>query len=524
MLEGLVGLQTLDLKRNKLTSLAPDVFSRLTNLTFLNLGRNSIKKLPPTIFHCLTNLRELMLYNNELEVLEAGIFDKLVNLEELKVHQNRIASLSPKVFWSLRNLRVLGLSSNQLQAVPEKSFYNMPKLSLLALFNNPLLSLLDELMGHMPYITKFYLFGTNLTTVPDNLFANMSGLLELNFHLNEKLRELPSELFCCLPNLQKLSLRSNDLQQLHPHLFSGLNTLTTLLLNDNKLQSLPEGIFQDLLRIDFIDLKNNHLKTLPGEIFSANRGLRHLSLSGNPWDCTCSIRGIAKWIRHNKYVVQDREDMMCHTPTFRRILDSLHDDKFEFCDVTEVTSHDPTQITQASTMHKVQEIEYISTSGPASTIASKPTKEIPTTPASPTPTIKFTRPATIPAITPNFISDAESATTRSTSSSFHTPASTLLHEELLSTTEIPSNHYWSPPFYDKLVVEQGPEFVHHIYHKPWVYVWFLPSDAASAGFLMACHIFLVATGLFLILASMYGMYRLNKTMEELQAECAHVHG
>ena len=449
MLEGLVELLDLDLSRNKLGNLPSDIFDGLTKLNFLNLGRNSMTTLPPNIFHSLTELQQLMIYNNELEVLEAGIFDQLVNLEELKLHHNQITSLPPQVFWSLRNLKILTLSSNRLTAIPDKTFYNMPMMTKLTMYNNPLLSLPDQLMGHMPDINEFYLYATNLSTVPGNLFANMSGLLTLNFHLNELLSELPSDLFCCLPNLHKLSLKSNKLVHLHPQLFSRLTTLGILLLNDNKLQSLPGNIFQGLGQVRTIDLHHNRLMSLPGDIFLSNKALTNLTLSDNPWSCTCSIRGFTKWIRQNERVVVDRDDVLCHSPVYQllRTVASLSDDEFNFCDAK-------TSLTQ----------NYL----PESTV------------------------------TP-----------------FHTSATTTTNKTLIISLS-----HKSATFYDTLVIEQGPDFVHHNLHNGWVYVWFLPSDTSSTGFLMFCHIFLVATGLFLILAAMYSMYCLSKAMYELKAESA----
>lgn len=514
MFEGLVGLLDLNLSWNKLSSPASEVFDGLTNLTYLNLGRNSIKKLPPTIFHSLTNLRWLFIYNNELELLEPGIFDNLVNLVELKIHRNEITSLPAQVFWSLRNLKILTLSSNRLQAIPEKSFYNMPKLSKLTIYNNPLLSLPDQLMGHMPYMVEFYLYATNLTTVPGNLFANMSGLQRLNFHLNEGLRELPLDLFCCLPMLEKLSLKSNDLHYLHPQLFSGLTTLGMLLLNDNKLQSLPENIFQDLRGVTSVDLKNNHLKTIPGDIFLSNTVLKALKLSGNPWDCTCSIRGIAKWIRHNEHVVLDRQDVLCHSPTYQmlRTVGSLHDEEFNFCDAARATS------SYFPTHEPIKPFHTTSTSGQTSVVASTTTS--PTIMS--TTTEGTTQQFIIPTITPTQKPFALHTTIQPTT--LQTPTTTLRHKEFLLNTEMPSFYHMSPTFYDRLVAEQGPEFVHHNLHKGWVYVWFLPSDTALTGLLMFCHILFVAAGLFLILAAMFCMYRLNKTMDELKAECTHLPG
>ncbi|KAI3368737.1 hypothetical protein L3Q82_025723, partial [Scortum barcoo] len=518
MFEGLIELKDLDLSRNKLNNLAADVFDGLTNLLSLNLGRNSIKKLPPTIFHSLTKLHYLQLYHNELEVLEARIFDRLANLLELKIHHNHITSLPPKVFWSLRNLRTLTLSSNRLQAVPEKSFYNMPKLSQLTIYKNPLLSLPDQLMGHMPDMTDFYLYATKLTTVPGNLFVNMSGLLRLNFHLNDKLTELPSELFCCLPKLQKLSLKSNNLFHLHPQLFSRLSTLGMLVLSDNHLQTLPENIFQGLGDLVALDLRNNSLKTLPGDIFLSNTRMKDLTLSGNPWDCTCSIRGIAKWIRHNEHVILDRDEAQCHSPMYQllRTIGSLHEEEFSFCDAT----YSP----ELKDLHKTPTPFYtILTSGPTTRPIDQPAVTSTTAPHTTSPTAQgATQQVTISTTTPT----TKPSTLHNTilSTFVQPPKTPLPKKDFLLITKAPSTDYMSPPFYDMIMVEQGSEFVHHNFQRGWVYVWFLPLDIALARFLMLSHILLVASGLFLIVAAMYCMCRLNKIMNGLKAECAHTSG
>ncbi|XP_038128078.1 platelet glycoprotein V [Cyprinodon tularosa] len=340
MFEGLNGLIILDLSSNRIRNLPPDMFDGLTSLIILNLGRNNIKTLHPTMFRSLTKLQRLRIYHNELELLEGGIFDQLVNLQSLNLHHNQINHLPPQVFWSLGNLTELTLSSNHLQYVPSKSFYNMSELKKLTIYSNPLLSLPDELMGHMPHITQFYLYNTSLTSVPGNLFSNMSGLVELNLHLNDELRYLPPDLFCCLPNLKKLSLRNNRLKYLHPDLFHMLTKMNILLLNDNKLSRLPGNIFQDLTSVVTMDLKNNNLNSLPGDIFLSNTVLKSLTLSGNPWDCDCAIRGLTRWLKQNVHVVLDRDDVICHNPLFKllRHLHSLLEDEFSYCDEKRATT------------------------------------------------------------------------------------------------------------------------------------------------------------------------------------------
>ncbi|CAB1444729.1 unnamed protein product [Pleuronectes platessa] len=451
----LVKLQVLDLGRNKLIDLPPDVFDGLTELAYLNLARNRLKRLSPTIFHSLVNLLKLYMYNNRLEALESKMFDALVNLQELLIDHNQIARLPRLLFHPLTNLTSLTLSSNQLQAVPQETFYNMPKLRKLTLYNNPLLSLPPQLMGHMPEMRELYLYNTKLTTVPGNLFSNMSGLLMLHLHLNHHLRELPADLFCCLPQLRKLSLKYNDLHYLHPQLFSKLTSLNMLVLSGNSLQNLTKNLFQGLEELQTIDLKDNYLKTLPGDIFLSNEALGTLTLIGNPWDCTCSIRGIARWIRSNARVVIDKGNVTCRSPSDKRhrTLASLQDQEFSYCDVS--TEFPGKKNLPAS----AQPFHAISTSRSASTT---------TPPATPSSTSEVIKPQV---------------------------------------------------FHGRLVIEQGPEYVHHNHHRGWVLVWFLPSDTAWAGFLMFCHILLATTGLFLILAAMYTLCRLDKTMDKLKAEC-----
>ncbi|KAM9796579.1 uncharacterized protein ACBT44_017091 [Syngnathus typhle] len=460
MFEELVALQDLDLSYNKLSSVPSEAFSKLVNLEILNIGNNDLKTLSPTTFHSLIKLNKLSIHKNQLKKLEPGMFDGLVNLEYLQIYSNKIATIPPEVFWPLKKLKNLTLSSNKLQNIPERSFYNMPKLFKLTIYNNPLLSLPDELMGHMPEMPEFYLYDTNLITVPGNLFANMSWLRTLNLHFNDRLSDLPPDLFCCLPELQKLSLKSNNLQQLRPKHFSRLTKLEILLLNNNTLKNLPQNIFQELGQLRMLDLNGNRLKNLPQDIFKFNRFVE-VVLSGNPWDCTCSINALVKWIKLNRHAVLESDDVICHSPQYQilRTLDSLHDEELNNCNMTTVT--------------------------PSCTRTQEPTQE-------------------------------SSWTTPTATEVASSPQPNVKPDEISSTYDIQS------PFHDIVVVEEGHDFVHHNYHSGWVYVWFLPSKAVLAGFLMFSHILLVATGMFLIVANMYAMHLLCKRANEIKEQFARI--
>lgn len=486
--EGLSNLLEIDLSWNRLGGLAAGLFDGLAKLQVLNLGRNAIKKLPPTIFQPLTNLECLLLYYNNIETLHVGMFDGLDNLTELKLHYNLMASLPPQVFWPLKKMRILTLSANKLETIPEKSFYYMPKMEKLTIYNNPLVSLPDQLMGHMPDLAEFYVYKTNLSTLPANLFANMSGMITLNIYANKQLSELPPGLFCCLPILDELSLKYNNLVRLHPQLFSRLPKLKLLYLNDNKLQGLSENTFQALEHVSTIDLKNNQLTTLPGKIFSANSALKSLNLSGNPWDCGCGIRGIAKWIKHNQDVVVDKSELVCNTrdDRARRTIGSLTDDDFLRCDAPVFKSYLPTQTAKLS-------------SGPRS--APAPTA----TPGPPRVTGHVTVPAAAFSHTPTLPLALQAST------------SSLLEADPILPSEAPSVHV-PAVFFHKMVLEAGRKYVHNDRYYGSVFIWFLPSGTTSMWVLMFFHVLLVAAGVLLCLALAYFLYQHDKRINELRAE------
>ncbi|KAJ7993521.1 hypothetical protein DPEC_G00273270 [Dallia pectoralis] len=477
LFEGLVRLIELDVSNNAVAQLAPDVFQNLSHLRFLNLGMNSLRRLPPTVFHSLTRLQYLTLYKNRLETLEPDAFKDLYNLLELRLNSNQISQIPHKVFWALGNLNYLTMSSNQLQGFPEKSFYHLPKLTKLTIYTNPLLSLPEKLMGQMPLMKEFYLFYTNLTTVPWNLFANMSRVTHLHLHLNSELMELPPDLFCCLPNIQHLSLRFNNIQDLHPDLFSKLANLTTLYLNDNRLHALSRDIFKGNPRLNVVNLGNNSFQTFQSDILSPIVELRSVTLSGNPWNCTCDIRDMAGWVRQNEGMVTDLTEVKCNSPfTLKeRPLRSLSEEEFQ-CGFATDSMLTTTYLTECGNVYRTAEAPGTRESDAA----------------------KITR----------------------TTHLF----GTLEDEHILMppATQSPplgpsDDRFLSLKFHSWLVMENRPEFVHNNRLKGWTYMWTLSPNQAYVGFLMALHIVLMASGVALILAAIYGMYRLNKAIGDLGA-------
>ncbi|XP_039524672.1 platelet glycoprotein V isoform X1 [Pimephales promelas] len=482
LFEGLVNLTELDLSKNRISQLDAGVFQNLTKLIYLNLAGNQLRNLPKTLFHNLRQLQSLVLSSNKLVTLESGAFDHLSKLCFLLLHKNQIREIPPRLFWHLPSLLNLSMSGNQLQYIPAESFYYLPNLTMLTLFKNPLISLPDQLMGNMPRLVELYLYNTSLVTVPWNLFANMTNLRFLNLHLNDKLNLLPKDLFCCLPNLNKLSLKHNNLRALEPDLFSNLTSLQILMLNDNKLESLPATIFCNTSRLEILDLSRNHLKYLPGDVFTHTKALNVLSLGGNKWKCDCNIIGIAEWIRDNPRLINASEKgVACYEP--------YHLQNHSLQTLTHAELKCGQVLFQTIMTTSIIPRQVPATSTPQSSTATS-------TKARPTAT----------------------STTPSITSTFATTASRFYNSLLLSPIYIKQGNEYNNDlaFYEKIVLENGPDIVHNNHYGGWVYLWTVPSTGPFSGFMTALYIVLLVTGVVLIAATWYALYRLHKVMWMLQ--------
>ncbi|XP_065226825.1 carboxypeptidase N subunit 2-like [Planococcus citri] len=113
-----------------------------------------------------------------------------------------------------------------------------------------------------------------------NHFTLLRALVILNLSEN-KLEDLPEELFADLDRLETLLLNKNNIQRLPTKLFEPLKNLKILNLSENQLTVLSGKIFQNLLSLQVLNLNENKLKTLPTLIFSPLTQLKDLKLANN---------------------------------------------------------------------------------------------------------------------------------------------------------------------------------------------------------------------------------------------------
>ncbi|XP_039297788.1 chondroadherin-like [Nilaparvata lugens] len=311
-------LHTLDMSHNKIGYLGKHNFELQEHLIFLNLSHNLVSTVKKGAFKGLRSLRVLDFSYNEIQELEQGSLHETKQLEILDLSHNKITAFhDDTLFKNLEKLRVLSLDSNQILDVPGAVFKNLPvpSLEILDLSDN-LIENLDEnafppvifrnvklmnlsenvisdihssCFNPLHALTSLDLGYNNLTSVPTQQLAKLNLLNELDLSGNA-FRTLQPVAFQSLFQMKVLRLsRMPYLQQIDARAFVDNIHLERIVMNENRLvRSLPKRVFHGNPHLMHISLRDNSISTLDASFFPLER-LRSLDVSGNPFNCNCSL-------------------------------------------------------------------------------------------------------------------------------------------------------------------------------------------------------------------------------------------
>ena len=180
----------------------------------------------------------------------------------------------------LAKITTLNLRSRRVGSLKEGDFDGLYGLQDLYLDQNRLTDLPLELFADLSNLQELRLKNNQLTDLPDGLLAGLQSLKRLDLSDNQ-LAELPQGLVAGLSNLEELHLSNNRLTGIPPRAFVGLSGLQQLHLDRNGLSELPAGLFVDLSRLKELYLSHNHLTELPTGLLSGLSTLELLQLEGN---------------------------------------------------------------------------------------------------------------------------------------------------------------------------------------------------------------------------------------------------
>lgn len=268
-----VSINTLDLSRNKIGHLVPDI-GNLQNLTHLNLSQCNLATLPAEVGFC-ADLIEIVLMANQIESLPDTLKDckKLMYLKmsyrsfsslldsymENLISKGQIKSEHvPVVVYELENLRILDLKHTKINYLPEN---NLKNLNNLYVDNNYFDNFPEFSLKPMTENLKILTISNNLLKEIPNELVNLVNLEILDLSFNS-ISSIPKRLN--LINLKELLLNDNYLSSLNKSMTS-LKNLERLTLNNNQLNDIADYLF-DSVKLVYLDLSYNNLTKISAKI------------------------------------------------------------------------------------------------------------------------------------------------------------------------------------------------------------------------------------------------------------------
>ncbi|XP_059840739.1 leucine-rich repeat-containing protein 52-like isoform X3 [Hypanus sabinus] len=102
-----------------------------------------------------------------------------------------------------------------------------------------------------------------------------------------------------------LDFSYNALTQIGSTTFESLTNLIVLKVNNNNISKVYRGAFETNIGLRVLDLRNNSLSFFNVSLIRGLQGLKSVYLSGNPWDCQCTIRLLSQWLKESKVTFPD---------------------------------------------------------------------------------------------------------------------------------------------------------------------------------------------------------------------------
>ncbi|KAM8946264.1 chondroadherin [Pelodytes ibericus] len=278
----------LNLQHNNFHVLAPNSFKEMKGLVSLHLQHCQIQEVSSGAFRGLKKLVYLYLSHNDISVLGGGAFDELSELTYLYMDHNKIIDLPKGLFSPLFNLFILQLSRNKVREVKPGTFTGAKDLRWLYLSDNNISAFQPASLDEVENLAIFHLDGNKLNSYPLAAISKLRVVENLKISRNP-IKVIPDLAFQSFGRyLQSLYMNNMSLEKFSDKAFLGVTALKMLDIGGNKLSQFPES--------------------------GPYSTLQNLTMSNNPWHCSCQLAALRRWMDGNHL----RPDAICASPPLYR--------------------------------------------------------------------------------------------------------------------------------------------------------------------------------------------------------------
>lgn len=220
-----------------------------------------------------------------IEYVTQNAFTNLQNLNYLYLQKNNIVNISADAFYGLRQLYELHIEHNELEELTP-GFLSGFEANSIYLSNNKIKELPPNIFKGLFGIMSLYLSSNKLNVLHLDSFAYLNGIEILSLHDNN-LCHIPLGMFKHLQTLRILDLSKNKFTKFAPGTFSALKNLLSLNISYNNLIEVDPAYMLPLARLTNLDVSANQLFYLDYISMHTNvPTLRYLSINDNLWSCT----------------------------------------------------------------------------------------------------------------------------------------------------------------------------------------------------------------------------------------------
>ena len=283
-------VRSLDLEKNKLNKLEPQIFARLGlfNVEDLILKTCSLKNIYPNAFQNLTKLKYLSLSGNSLTaiVIQQGLNGLSSHyLQKLSLDSTNLRDINNDTFVHLVDNQItkLILDSNGIETIPAGTFRNFRHLRSLSLKYNKIMNIDNDCFRPLISLQSLFLTNNNPVYCIDHLHSGLNPSLSIIDMSSNLIQRIETECLTGLHKLKRYELNDNKLSG------SGLATnaisrtdITSLDLRNNQLTILANGTLNNMTLLEILYLSNNKIDKIETGFFDGLRSVNQLYLAVNP--------------------------------------------------------------------------------------------------------------------------------------------------------------------------------------------------------------------------------------------------
>ena len=222
---------------------------------------------------CLTNKT-----SDEILIDLKGVCDKS-KITNLKITDAFVVEVQKSFFHDFNHLINLNLSNCNIFWIQHGSFRTLIHLESINLSNNIINEIDSDLFEMNINLTQIYLEHNLIIQINKDAFSMLVNLKSLNLSSN-KITLLAVYCLNC-PNLQKLDLSCNKIEEVNFAAFYQITKLKYLVLDSNKIRRLNSGVFVKSKEIKVLSLSNNVMSRINWLTIRPLQGLKVLRMNNN---------------------------------------------------------------------------------------------------------------------------------------------------------------------------------------------------------------------------------------------------